>query len=295
MWLALPGVEKEEKADLLIGLARQASFRGSHGQSLELAQAALSVYQEMGATAPQVELAVCHWGIGFALKSLEKPEEAMKEIDLAIELYRACNYPYLDDVLRTRAIWCAEMKDWAGNLTAQLEAVRINEIEGNAQWEAKSWLNVGCAHSHMKDFPEALDAFKKARTQFVEVKMVAEVARCDRWLADTYAELGEGQLAYDHARKSLNVADLIKERLPIMFSEFVIGKALLVIGEHLDDANDHLERAYNQAISVDSDDMDWEFIVKVQRQRIIVYRAQGNDALADEMESQIQTVSEVIA
>jgi len=38
MWLALPGVEKAEKAELLMGLARAASIRGSHGHSLELAK-----------------------------------------------------------------------------------------------------------------------------------------------------------------------------------------------------------------------------------------------------------------
>ena len=294
MWLALPGVEKEEKADLLIGLARQASFRGSHGQSLELARAALAVYEEMGATAPTSEVANCHWGIGFAYKALNNNDQAMEEIDLAIKLYKEANNPFVDNLLRTRAIWSAEMEDWDSALAANLETVRQNEIEGNPEWEAKSWLNVGFTYSHMKLFPEALEAFYTARRKFRALKMVPDVARCDRWLADTYAELGEGQLAYEHARKSLNIAELSKERLPIMFSQFVIGKALMVLGEALDDAGEYLERSYSQAISAESVDMDWEFIVKVQRERIKLYRLQGHEDLANDMESQIKSVTEVI-
>ena len=294
MWLALPSVEKEEKADLLIGLARQASHRGSHGQSLELAQAALKVYEEMGAAAPAVEIAGCHWGMGFAFKALQQIEDAMMEIDKAIELYRECNYPFLDDVLRTRAQWCAEMKDWDGTLAAHLEAITLNEIEGNTEWEAKSWLNAGYAYSNMQKFPDALAAFQTARAKFVEIKMVANVARCDRWLADTYAELGDGNLAYEHARKSLNVAELMQERMPIMFSQYVIGKALRVRGELLDDASDYLERSYNRAIAVESDEMDWEFILKIQRERITLLRMLDRNPEADEFEAQIQTITEVI-
>jgi len=294
MWLALPNVEKEEKADLLISLARSASYRGSHGQSLELAQAALRVYEEMGASAPTVEVAGCHWGMGFALKALQKTDDAMEEIDKAIALYRECNYPFLDDVLRTRATWCAEMHDWDGTLIAHLEAIQLNEIEGNTEWEARSYLNAGFAYIHMNNFQEALIAFQTARAKFAEVKMVPDVARADRWIADAYSELGEAKLAYEHARRSLNVAELMQERLPIMFSEFEVGKALLVGGELLDESETHLNRAYNQAISVEANEMDWEFIIKVQRQRIKLLRLQNRVSEAEELESKIATVTEVI-
>ena len=294
MWLALPSVEKEEKAELLISLARAASCRGSHGQSLELAQAALKVYEAMGAAASGVEIAGCHWGMGFALKALHQADEALEEIDKAIALYRECNYPFLDDVLRTRATWCSEMMDWDGTLAAHLEAIQLNEIEGNTEWEARSYLNAGYAYIHMKKFHEALIAFQTARTKFAEVKMVPDVARADRWIADAYSEIGEAKLAYGHARKSMNVAELMQERLPIMFSEFALGKALLVGGELLDESETHLNLAYTQAISVGANEMDWEFIIKVQRERIKLLKLQDRGPEAEEIEKKIATVTEVI-
>lgn len=294
MWLALPGVENEEKAELLIGLARVAALRGSHSESLELAQAALRVYEELGPAAPIAEVANCHWGKGYALHALNQMDDAITEIDQAIELYREANYPFLDDVLRTRAQWCAESKDWEGTLAAHLEAVRLNEIEGNTKWEAKSWLNVGIAYCHMMRFPDALQAFTTARTKFAEIKIVPEVARADLWLAEAYAELGDSQLAYHHARKSLNVSEFTQERIPVMFAEFAVGKALLTGGELLSDAESHLLRSYNQATAVDSGETDWDFIVKVQRERIKLLRRMERSEQADSLEESIRTITEVI-
>ena len=293
MWLALPAVEKEEKADLLISLARAASFRGSHGQSLELAQAALEIYEEMGAAAPLTEIANCHWGLGFAYRALNQKDKAIEEIDAAIKFYQEANYPFLDDVLRSRAQWCAEMEDWEGTLAANLEAVRQNEIEGNAEWEAKSWLNVGYTYSNMKRFPEAIEAFITAKAKFLELKMVHQVARCDRWLSDCYSDLGEGTQAYEFARRSMNVSELMQNPMPIMFSAFVLGKALLVL-EKYEEAELHLTNAYNAATQVDAAEMDWEFIVKIQRQRINLLRSQDRITEAEELESRIATVTEVI-
>lgn len=292
MWLALPSVEKEDKADLLIGLARTAGFRGSHGQALELAKAALAIYEEMGATAPMAEVANCHWGIGNALKHLDAKDEALKEIDTAIKIYQECNYPFVDDVLRTRAEWCAEMQDWDGTLAANLEAVRQNEIEGNAEWEAKSWIKVGYAYINMKRFHEALEAFSVAREKFKQLKMVHEVARCDRWLSDCYSEINEGTNAYEHARRSMNIAELMQHPAPIMYSAYVLGKALTVL-EKFEEAEFHLTNAHNGATQFEAADMDWDFIVKVQRQRIKLLRLQDHIAEADLLEASIATVAEV--
>jgi tetratricopeptide (TPR) repeat protein len=293
MWLALPGVEKAEKAELLMGLARAASIRGSHGHSLELAKAALAVYEELGATAPTSDVANCHWGIGFALRALKESDKAMEEIDLAIKLYREANDPFVDNLLRTRASWSAELKDWDGTLAANIEAVRQNEIEGNPEWEAKSWLNVGFTYNHMMRFEDALAAFGTARNKFLKLKMVPEVARCDRWISDCYAELGNGVLAYEHARRSMNISELMKERLPIMFSEYVLGKSLTILGE-FEDAERHLNNSYNAAVQCEASEMDWDFIVKVQTQLISVLRLQDRTDEADQMQTRIQSVQEVI-
>ena len=52
--------------------------------------------------------------------------------------------------------------------------------------------------------------------------------------------------------------------------------------------------ALNAAIAVESDEMDWEFILKVQRERIILLRMLDRNPEADEFEAQIQTITEVI-
>ena len=293
MWLALPSIEKEEKADLLFSLARAANCRGSLRESLELAQAALDACEMLGAVAPMEELANCHWGIAFAYKALNENEKAIEEIDIAIKIFQECKAPYVDEILSARAQWCEEMEDFEGTLAVRLESVRQNEIEGNTEKEAESWLNVGFTYSNMRRYEEAMEAIQISRAKFKDLKMVPDVARCDRWISDSLSELGDGSLAYEHARRSMNVSELMQERLPIMFSEFALGKALTVL-ENYEDAEKHLTNSYKAAISRESSGMNWEFIVKVQRQLIKLLRAQGRISEAEEIETKIASVTEVI-
>ena len=138
-----------------------------------------------------------------------------------------------------------------------------------------------------------MEAIQISRAKFKDLKMVPDVARCDRWISDSLSELGDGSLAYEHARRSMNVSELMQERLPIMFSEFALGKALTVL-ENYEDAEKHLTNSYKAAISRESSGMNWEFIVKVQRQLIKLLRAQGRISEAEEIETKIASVTEVI-
>ena len=199
----------------------------------------------------------------------------------------------MDDVLRARAQWCAEIDDWEGTIATHLEALRQHEIEGNAELEARAWLCLGIAKYQQKKFHEALENFEQARSKFKGQKLVADVARCDRWLADSYSEVGEGERAYEHARKSMDIASLTQDRQPLMFSEFVLGKSLRVLGK-LDDAERHLDTCHGWAVLNGSSDVDWKFVVEVQSERVKVLRLQERQNEADEVEQQIQTVQEVI-
>ena len=293
LWLALPVVEKEEKADLLMALARQASSRGAHLQSLELAEAALAAYEELGGSASQEDVATCHWGIGYANKALRRFDAALKEIDLAITLYRGSGCPFLGDVLRTRADWCSEVEDWEAALAGHLESVRHNEIEGNVEAEASAWLKIGYVYNNQKKFVEAAKAFETARGKFKEQKVVAQVARCERWLANCFVEFEDAKSAYEYARRSMNIAELSQERFPIIYSHLALGRALMALG-NLADAETHFDDAYRLSVQCDASDMEWDFIIKVQSELSKLYRLQGRGEEADVVDDRIQSVREVI-
>jgi tetratricopeptide (TPR) repeat protein len=293
LWLALPTVEKEEKADLLMALARQASSREAHLQSLELAEAALVAYEELGAAVSQEDVATCHWGIGYANKALRRFDVALKEIDLAITLYRNCGFAFLGDVLRTRGDWCSEIEDWEAALAGHLESVRHNEIEGNIVGEASAWLKVGYVYNNLKRFDEAAAAFENARGKYKEQKVVTQVARCERWLANCFVELGEAKRAYELARRSMNIAELSQERYPIIYAHLALGRALMAL-ENLVDAETHFDDAYRLSVQCDASDMEWDFIIKVQSELSKLYRLQGRGEEADVVDDRIQSVQDVI-
>ena len=293
LWLALPSVEKEEKADLLMALARQASGRGAHLQSLELAEAALVAYEEMGASAPQEDIATCHWGIGYANKALRRFDVALREIDQAITLYRSCGFAFLGDVLRTRGDWCSEIEDWEAALSGHLESVRHNEIEGNVVGEAAAWLKVGYVYHNQKRFSEAVKAFETARGKYREQKVVHQVARCERWLANCFVDLGEGERSYEYARRSMNIAELSQERFPIIYAHIALGRSLMALNK-LDDAETHFDESYRLSVQCDASDLDWNFIIKVQTELSKLYRLQGRCAEADLVEEKILSVKEVL-
>ena len=247
----------------------------------------------MGATAPQADIATCHWGIGYANKALRRFDVALKEIDLAINLYRNCGFAFLGDVLRTRGDWCSEIEDWEAALAGHLESVRHNEIEGNVVGEAAAWLKVGYVYHNQKRFGEAAQAFETARGKYREQKVVHQVARCERWLANCFVELGEAKRAYEFARRSMNIAELSQERFPIIYAHLALGRSLMAL-DKLDDAETHFDGAYRLSVQCDASDMEWEFIIKVQSELSKLYRLQGRGEEADVVDDRIQSVQDVI-
>jgi len=294
MWLALPTATTEEKADLLLGLAREANNRGAGNASLELARAALDTMEAMGELAPANEIANAHYAIAWAYKGMDKTDEAVKEMDIAIALYRETSFPFLSGVLRTRSIWCGEIDDWEGNLAGHLENLRSDELEGDREWIAKGWFNVGVAYHALKRHQEALEAFLGARSFFVEMKMVPEIARTDRWITECYVALRDGQRAYEHARKAMNVAELSKDRGALMWSELMLGKALMTLC-NFEDAERYFIMGYERATSVDEREVNWEYIVEVEEERVKLLRMSDRAEEADEVELRIATVKETIS
>ena len=294
MWLAIPTATKAEKADLLLGLAREANNRGAGSASLELARAALDTIEAMGELAPANEIANAHYAIAWAYKGMDKTQEAVKEMDVAIALYRESSFPFLSGVLRTRSIWCGEIDDWEGNLAGHLENLRNDEVEGDREWIAKGWFNVGVAYHALKRHQESLEAFLTSRSFFVEMKMVPEIARTDRWITEIYVALGDGQRAYEHARKAMNVAELSKNHGPLMWSELMLGKALVTLC-NFDDAEKYFKSGYERATSVDESEINWEYIVEVEEERVNLLRMTERAQEADEVESRIATVKETLS
>ena len=293
MWQRLPFVEGDEKAELLLDLCNEALNRKSAAEALALAETAQSIYEKAGAYVSSADVANAYQGIAHSLKKLDRDKEAIEVLGKAIEVLQEQHDPYADNLLRTRAIWCNQSGDCEASLKSNLEAVRLIEIDGNKEWEAKSWVNTSITYKRMKKYPEAIESLQKARQLFKLLKMVPDVAKCDIELSEVYLCAGDVENASLSGTKALHVAQLMQDRVMIAWVLLQLGKASKG-KEDFRAADLELEEAYMAAVKCKSYEMDWELIVEIQSERAVLFRLTDRDWLAVRAEVAVETVKEII-
>jgi tetratricopeptide (TPR) repeat protein len=290
LWQQLPQTDGEERAEVLLQLAQQATYRGAGDEALALAETASEIYESLGARAANADIANAYTGISYSLKELRRTEAAVNVLGKAVDIYRKDHYPFVDDLLRTQAIWYGELGDWQNNLNCQLEAVRVNEIDGNHEWLSKSLYNVAVAYGQLKNYPEAITTYRRARELFKEQKAVVEVARCDEALAEVLIESKEGADALLHIGRALDVAQTLNNDVRITWCLYIKGEALSLL-EQWDEAEEVLASA---RFTADRLETDWNLLLGIETAQATLYRATGRAELAADIEGRLATVREIL-
>jgi tetratricopeptide (TPR) repeat protein len=291
MWELLPHKVGEEKAELLLALSKQASYRGAGEESLALAESAQEIYQSLGALASNSDIANAYTGISYSLKQLNKTEEALKVMNKVVEIYKSDHLPFVDDLLRTQATWYSELGEWEKTLECHKQAVTVNEIDSNQEWLAKSQFNVGVAYAHLSNFDEAIRHYQISRNIFKSLKMVPEVARCDEATAEAFVELGNGELALAAGIRALDIARILGWQRRVIWTQFHIGKAQVLLGN-----SDAAEAAFEEAIYLvpQQEEFDWNFIVALFTEKAKLLRLSDRNTDAGKLEARIATIRETL-
>ena len=291
MWELLPHKVGEEKAELLLALSKQASYRGAGEESLALAESAQEIYQSLGALASNSDIANAYTGISYSLKQLNKTEEALKVMNKVVEIYKSDHLPFVDDLLRTQATWYSELGEWEKTLECHKQAVTVNEIDSNQEWLAKSQFNVGVAYAHLSNFDEAIRHYQISRNIFKSLKMVPEVARCDEAIAEAFVELGNGELALSAGIRALDIARILGWQRRVIWTQFHIGKAQVLLGN-----SDAAEAAFEEAIYLvpQQEEFDWNFIVALFTEKAKLLRLSDRNTDAEKLEARIATIRETL-
>ena len=291
MWELLPHKVGEEKAELLLALSKQASYRGAGEESLALAESAQEIYQSLGALASNSDIANAYTGISYSLKQLNKTEEALKVMNKVVEIYKSDHLPFVDDLLRTQATWYSELGEWEKTLECHKQAVTVNEIDSNQEWLAKSQFNVGVAYAHLSNFDEAIRHYQISRNIFKSLKMVPEVARCDEAIAEAFVELGNGELALAAGIRALDIARILGWQRRVIWTQFHIGKAQVLLGN-----SDAAEAAFEEAIYLvpQQEEFDWNFIVALFTEKAKLLRLSDRNTDAEKLEARNATIRETL-
>jgi tetratricopeptide (TPR) repeat protein len=291
MWKQLPSTEGRERAKLLLDLSNKALERRSANEALALAESAKELYDSLGATVGSVERAQAIQGVSYSLKELNRNVEAATVLEEAVKLYRESNDPYVDDYLRLQARWYSEVGDWEAALACQLEAVKLNEIEGDQVWLARSLYFVANAYGHLKHWDESIRTYKNAREIFKSLKQVPEVSWCDQHIGEGYVELGDGVEGLMYGERALEVGKIRMDIPRIMKAHFVVARSKVLLGDYDGAEEDFSDISYGASAG---EAVDWEIYVASETQRKAISLQQGNAEKAEEIEKRIATIREII-
>ena len=260
LWDRIPQTEGQDRAETYYELSARIFARGQYDEALALAETARDIYSEMGASAPSEGLAQAYSAIGYNLNQLKRIDEAATAMSKAVELLRESKSPIALELACTLGEWWYSSKKYSEVIATMSECAQEHLVDGNQMGAANDLHLLGMAYRELKQYTEALEAFKEARGIFKSEKEVLHVARCDQKIASCYNWLGDGEKALEASlEEGLNTLDGVLQ------------------------------------IIADDEPKDFEFIVDIESRMADVMRALGRVDEAAEIERRLTAVRDTLS
>jgi tetratricopeptide (TPR) repeat protein len=292
LWDRIPQTQGQDRAETYYELSARIFARGQYDEALALAETARDIYSEMGASAPSEGLAQAYSAIGYNLNQLKRIDEAANAMSKAVELLRESKSPIALELACTLGEWWYSSKKYGEVVATMSECAQEHLVDGNQMGAANDLHLLGMAYRELKQYTEALEAFKEARGIFKSEKEVLHVARCDQKIASCYNWLGDGEKALEAARKAVDVFETAHDHRRETFALFEYGKAEILLGK-LDEGLNTLDGVLQ--IIAEDEPKDFEFIVDIESRMAEVMRALGRVDEAAEVERRLTTVRDSLA
>ena len=292
LWDRIPQTEGQDRAETYYELSARIFARGQYDEALALAETARDIYSEMGASAPSEGLAQAYSAIGYNLNQLKRIDEAATAMSKAVELLRESKSPIALELACTLGEWWYSSKKYSEVIATMSECAQEHLVDGNQMGAANDLHLLGMAYRELKQYTEALEAFKEARGIFKSEKEVLHVARCDQKIASCYNWLSDGEKALESARKAVDVFETAHDHRRETFALFEYGKAEILLGK-LEEGLNTLDGVLQ--IIADDEPKDFEFIVDIESRMADVMRALGRVEEAAEIERRLTAVRDTIS
>ena len=292
LWDRIPQTEGQDRAETYYELSARIFARGQYDEALALAETARDIYSEMGASAPSEGLAQAYSAIGYNLNQLKRIDEAATAMSKAVELLRESKSPIALELAYTLGEWWYSSKKYSEVIATMSECAQEHLVDGNQMGAANDLHLLGMAYRELKQYTEALEAFKEARGIFKSEKEVLHVARCDQKIASCYNWLGDGEKALEASRKAVDVFETAHDHRRETFALFEYGKAEILLGK-LEEGLNTLDGVLQ--IIADDEPKDFEFIVDIESRMADVMRALGRVEEAAEIERRLTAVRDTLS
>jgi tetratricopeptide (TPR) repeat protein len=185
----------------------------------------------------------------------------------------------------------SKVGNWQAALECQLEAVRLNEIEGDQKFLGLSYQNAGNCLGELGKFAEAIENHKKAVTIYTEAQELDEVGSCFEKIAEFSLELGEYVEAIAYGQRALNLSFFQYGDESLAKTHLIMTKAFLAQGD-LERSGQHLVDA--KALANYTSEKNWKLIAEVEQTRISHLKAGGFADDAEEAEVRLRTLRELV-
>ena len=292
LWDRIPQTEGQDRAETYYELSARIFARGQYDEALALAETARDIYSEMGASAPSEGLAQAYSAIGYNLNQLKRIDEAATAMSKAVELLRESKSPIALELACTLGEWWYSSKKYSEVIATMSECAQEHLVDGNQMGAANDLHLLGMAYRELKQYTEALEAFKEARGIFKSEKEVLHVARCDQKIASCYNWLNDGDKALEASRKAVDVFETAHDHRRETFALFEHGKAEILLGK-LEEGLNTLDGVLQ--IIADDEPKDFEFIVDIESRMADVMRALGRVDEAAEIERRLTAVRDTLS
>ncbi len=292
LWDRIPQTEGQDRAETYYELSARIFARGQYDEALALAETARDIYSEMGASAPSEGLAQAYSAIGYNLNQLKRIDEAATAMSKAVELLRESKSPIALELSCTLGEWWYSSKKYSEVIATMSECAQEHLVDGNQMGAANDLHLLGMAYRELKQYTEALEAFKEARGIFKSEKEVLHVARCDQKIASCYNWLSDGEKALESARKAVDVFETAHDHRRETFALLEHGKAEILLGK-LEEGLNTLDGVLQ--IIADDEPKDFEFIVDIESRMADVMRALGRVEEAAEIERRLTAVRDTLS
>jgi len=292
LWDRIPQTEGQDRAETYYELSARIFARGQYDEALALAETARDIYSEMGPSAPSEGLAQAYSAIGYNLNQLKRIDEAATAMSKAVELLRESKSPIALELACTLGEWWYSSKKYSEVIATMSECAQEHLVDGNQMGAANDLHLLGMAYRELKQYTEALEAFKEARGIFKSEKEVLHVARCDQKIASCYNWLGDGEKALEASRKAVDVFETAHDHRRETFALFEHGKAEILLGK-LEEGLNTLDGVLQ--IIADDEPKDFEFIVDIESRMADVMRALGRVEEAAEIERRLTAVRDTLS
>ena len=288
LWSSLPHLEGIEKAQAYYQLSGITFENGEFQKALTLAEEAKNDFQKVS---DEFGYALSLATIAFCLKSLDRVQDASREMLSAIQLFEKLGVNEVWEYRHHLATWYKESESFGEAFSLYQLCFNNCTYEGNRFGAACDQVNMGMVECELDMCIEAIEKFKEARLVFKDKKDVRRVADMDLFISKCYNHLRDGVNAEAYATKAVSVFDSLCSRDKRAQAYAQLGKAKNHQGEY-QDALHNFESA--QEFVVDCVDINFYAVYQIQCGKAKALRGLGMIEEAEEIEARNSVINETL-